>query len=391
MERMPQVRGRDYLGPGSGVIVPPSGVLGSADPTLPQRADEWLAAHRTMVDAGVVQRARIVARLLGGGRVSGQRLASELGVSRAAVHKHADVLRGLGVPLSSIPGVGYELLPPFDILAPEVVLPLLASRAPSFGGPYLFHAEIGSTNVVAQEAARGGAPHGALAVTDFQSSGRGRLGRGWTSEPGLDLTFSIVLRPDCAPQSVSRLTLAAGVAVADTILALGDLDGRVTVKWPNDVLIDGRKVCGILSEAALDMDRLHWVVVGIGLNVNGTPASGVALQELPPGAPLPISLREARGTFTPRTPLLVELLAALSSVFASVEGEAWDRALGRLRALDALRGQRVDVRARVGGGYPVLSGVADGLASDGSLRVRDDSGALHEVVSGDVTLRADST
>ncbi len=380
---MPQDRGRDYPGP-------TSGVLGSSGLTLFELVDAWFAGHHGMFDAGVVQRARIVSRLQGGGRVSGQLLANQLGVSRAAVHKHIDVLRGLGVPLTSIPGAGYELLPPFDILAPEIVLPLLAPRAPSFGAPFLFHAEIGSTNVVAQEAARGGAPHGALAVTDFQSSGRGRLGRGWTSEPGLDLTFSVVLRPDLSPQSVARLTLAASVAVADTILALGDLEGRVTIKWPNDVLIDGRKVCGILSEAALDMDRLHWVVVGIGLNVNGTPAAGVSLHDLPPGAPSPISLREARGSFTPRTPLLVGLVEALGSAFASVEEEGWDRVLGRLRALDSLRGRRVDVRAGAGGGDPFLCGLADGLASDGSLLVRDDSGAVHEVISGDVTLRAAS-
>jgi len=380
---MPQDRGRDYNGPGSVV-------LGFFDPTLPQRADAWLSEHHGTFEVGVVQRARIVARLLAGGRVSGQRLADELRVSRAAVHKHVDVLRGLGVRLSSIPGAGYELSSPLDILAPEIVLPLLASRATPFGAPFLYRAEVGSTNVVAQEAARSGAPHGAVAVTDFQSSGRGRLGRGWTSEPGLDLTFSVVLRPELGPQSVSRLTLAASVAVADTILTLGDLDGRVSVKWPNDVLVDGRKVCGILSEAALDMDRLHWVVVGVGLNVNGTPASGVAPRDLPPGAPSPISLREARGSFTPRTPLLVELVEALGSVFASVEGEGWGRVLGRLRALDALRGQRVDVRAGTGGGDPVLSGVAHGLAADGSLLVKDDSGAVHEVISGDVTLRPTS-
>lgn len=384
MERMPQDGGRGYLGAGSGA-------LEVSNPTLPDRADTWLAERHGMFEVGVVQRARIVARLLGGGRVSGQRLANELGVSRAAVHKHADVLRGLGVRLSSIPGAGYELSPPFDILAPEIVVPLLASAATPFGAPFLYQAEVGSTNVVAREAARGGVPHGALVVTDFQSSGRGRLGRGWTSEPGLDLTFSVVLRPELGPRSVSRLTLAASVAVADTILALGDLDGRVAIKWPNDVLVDGRKVCGILSEAALDMDRLHWVVVGVGLNVNGTPSSGVAPHELPPGAPSPISLRESRGSFTPRALLLVGLIEALGSVFASVEGEGWGRVLGRLRALDALRGRRVDVRVGAGGGDPVLSGVANGLAPDGSLLVRDESGAVHEVLSGDVTLRATSS
>ncbi len=357
----------------------------------PERVDTWLQSHRGGIDGGVAQRVRIVARLLSGEMISGRVLAQDLGISRAAVHKHIEALRDLGMSLSSAAGSGYRLVPPLDLVCAEAVLPLLAATSVGLGVPYRYVPTTASTNLLACDGGRTGAPHGTLVVTDYQHTGRGRLGRTWVSQSGSDLTFSLLVRPDLPPERVTRLTLAASVAVAeaaDAALAPGGAIGRVALKWPNDVLIDGRKVCGILSEASLDMDSVHWVVVGIGLNVNGAPWESLrASDDLPPGQAAPISLREAMGHEVPRAPLLVDLLGRLEDRLSSVAGVGWKEVLGRFRDLDALRGRHVEVRA--GGAEPriVASGTAGGIGSEGELLVVGEGGAVQIVLSGDATLR----
>jgi BirA family biotin operon repressor/biotin-[acetyl-CoA-carboxylase] ligase len=362
-------------------------------------------------------------------------------LSRAAVHKHVNHLRTLGFGVESLPGAGYRLERPFaDLVAAEAVLPFLLGlsrpETPWMAGlPYFYLPRCESTNLSLKEAmaprraagrgaadapapdsgapapsAPGALPAGALMVTDEQTGGRGRLARTWSSEAGRDLTFSVLLRPSLAPTQAHLLSLAAALAVAEVLETLPGLEGRVAVKWPNDVLLGGEKVCGILLEGSMDVDRLHWAVAGIGLNVNS--ASSALVTALTPedaeawaGRPRPVSLRERLGYDVPRAPLLAALLARLTRRWIDLEdrgdpgpgaptspgGSGAAGVLAALRQRDALAGRQVEVLSgsgRQGQKDVVASGEAAGIGPEGQLLVRSASGETVAVFAGDVTLRA---
>ncbi len=228
-----------------------------------------------------------------------------------------------------------------DSLAPEVVEPLLRGR---FGRHYRYEPVTAST----QELVAPGDPEGAVAAADEQTAGRGRLGRRWLAPAGTAIQVSIVLRPP--PRApLAQLSLVGGLATAETVEAA--LDRPVRIKWPNDVVVDGRKVAGILAEA-----RDGAVVLGIGLNVNQ------ADEQLLPPAQLPAaSLRALDGRERERAPLLADLLVFLERRYDGWRDRGLDACLAELRARDFLRGRRV----RVGG----VEGIASGLDAEGRLLV----------------------
>jgi len=240
---------------------------------------------------------------------------------------------------------------------PAVVEPLLRGR---FGVPYLWHAECGSTQDVLRDTAL---PEGAVAATDHQTAGRGREARRWVDEAGTALLFSLLLRPPPAAP-VAQLSLVCALAVAETV---DEAAGRAAaIKWPNDVLVDGGKVAGILLEA-----REGDVLCGIGLNVNQAEAA------LPTGTRAPAgSLRTATGRKHDRAGLLVELLERLEARYDAWLASGLTALLPELERRDALRGRAV----AVGG----VSGVATGMAADGRLRVARADGTVLLVASGEV-------
>jgi BirA family biotin operon repressor/biotin-[acetyl-CoA-carboxylase] ligase len=233
-----------------------------------------------------------------------------------------------------------------------------------------------------------------VVATDHQVGGRGRLGRRWSDQAGEALMFSVLLRPSLAPGQAHLISLAAGLAVAQVLEALPGLAGRVSVKWPNDVLIDERKVCGILVEGSMDVDRLHWVVVGVGVNVNGDSDSlSRAINEQgDEGAdvrPQPVSLEEASGAVVPRAALFARLLARLTDLFRSLDtgtAGAEELLLG-LRTRDALKGRTVEVFGGSDMRHVMARGTAAGIGSEGQLLVRTAGGEVVSVVAGDVSLR----
>jgi len=327
--------------------------------------------------------------------LSGEALARTLGLSRSAVHKHVEHLRSLGFAVVPVAGAGYRLTRPFtDLVAAEAVLPFLMDAVPPgsqwvAGLPYRYLQCCESTNLSLKGEAAS-APPGSLAVTDEQTGGRGRLGRTWVSEPGKDLTFSVLLRPSLAPAQAHLLSLAAALAVAEVLESVPGLREKVLVKWPNDVLLGGEKVCGILLEGSMHPDRLQWAVAGIGLNVNSTP--GALVRRLAPeqaaawaGRPRPVSLREHLGRDVPRGPLLARLLARLTYRWSEA-GTASDL-LAELRRRDALAGRRVEVMSGPPRHGPVVSGEARGIGPEGQLLVLGDSGDIVAVFAGDVTVR----
>jgi BirA family transcriptional regulator, biotin operon repressor / biotin---[acetyl-CoA-carboxylase] ligase len=247
----------------------------------------------------------------------------------------------------------------------------LGARGGGLGRPHTAAATTESTNDDALRAARAGAPHGAVFVADRQTRGRGRRGHVWRSEPGLDLTFSIVLRPELPLGRVTTLPLLAGLAVRAA--AAARVATEVGVKWPNDVVAGGRKLAGILSESVLDAGRVAAVVVGIGVNVRTRDFP----DELAPSA---TSLLALGATRLEREDLLADVLAQLAPRLAAHRRGGFEPFVNELARYDALNGQPVSVEG--------VSGVARGIDAEGALLIEDASGALHSIVAGTVTLRS---
>ncbi|NLT35408.1 MAG: biotin--[acetyl-CoA-carboxylase] ligase [Gaiellales bacterium] len=340
--------------------------------------------------SGSARRLRLAARLLNGEMVSGEALAADLGLSRAAVHKQVETLRSSGWAIESRPGTGYQVNRIPDSLEPGAALPWVLAQeepvAPGAGGflglPYHFRRKAFSSNDLLRAEAEKGAPEGALVVVEEQSAGRGRLGRHWVSRPGDGLTFSLLLRPRMQLSQLGLLPLAAALGIAWALARDCGLGRRVAIKWPNDVLVDGGKVCGILAEASVDMDAVHWLVAGIGVNVNGHPAAYMPKDGVIPAREAAVSLEEVLGQHVPRGPLLGMMLATLRAAFqlAADDGRALIREYG---SFDFLRGALVQVQRGVGG-EPPLRGMVEGVAHDGSLLVRDATSSVIPVSAGDV-------
>lgn len=237
---------------------------------------------------------------------------------------------------------------------------------------------VGSTNTEALRWAEDGAPEGSVVYAEYQSAGRGRQGRTWTATAGQNLMLSVILRPLFPPERFSLVTLAGGVAVADAVAEVcTPLD--VHIKWPNDVLIEGRKCCGMLLEASTD-STASVVVLGIGLNVN----QDTFPESLDEHA---TSLRLETGRTIARAPLLADLLARLERWYASIH-EDGGQAL-RAAYADRLRMMGQTVTLRVTDLQEPVEGTVVGLDETGSLRLRTDEG-LHTFHAGDVTLQPTS-
>ncbi len=197
--------------------------------------------------------------------VSGTKIAEEISSSRSEVWRLVQQLRGMGVDVAGHPATGYQLRSVPDLLLPDILRPLL--RSTIFASHLHHFYKIGSTNTSAMTAAADGAPEGSVFLAEEQTAGRGRGANSWQSPRSTGIYCSVILRPELAPSYVLTLSLAAGLAVQS---AIRDVDSRVQVdlKWPNDVLIQGKKVCGILAEMNAEATRVRYIVVGIGINVN---------------------------------------------------------------------------------------------------------------------------
>jgi BirA family transcriptional regulator, biotin operon repressor / biotin---[acetyl-CoA-carboxylase] ligase len=242
-------------------------------------------------------------------------------------------------------------------------------RKPALGRPLMYQPTTGSTNDDALLAARAGAPHGSVFLADEQTRGRGRRGHTWLAAPGESLLFSVLLRPKLALTQVSALTLAIGLALRDALAPL--ISAPVALKWPNDLLVNEKKLAGVLVESQLQGDQLQAVVVGVGLNVSTRdfPAEISAIAT---------SLALVGAAGLEREALLFDLLDAIGKRVAGYELGGVGAILSELNAADALRGKRV----RVGD----VTGVGRGLDDQGRLLLEDDNQARHAILSGTVEL-----
>ena len=313
-------------------------------------------------------------RTAGGGAVSGAELSQELGVSRAAIWARVEELRALGYDISAGPHLGYRLVSAPDVLHADDLLVRLGPTK-VIGRDIRVFQETTSTNDVIEKLARDGVTEGVVVLAESQTKGRGRLGRNWVSPPKQGLWFSVLLRPVLRPQEATQLTVASAIALRRAIELQTGLIPRI--KWPNDILLNGRKVAGILTELNAELDRIKYVILGIGVDVNQTQA------DFPPelrGAAT--SLRAELGRPVDRAELAVAIFRELDQDYARIAAgqfaalaDEWEKHCGTI-------GQ--DVRIQVGGRQ--IRGRAESLNDDGALMLRTEHGRLERITGGDVTV-----
>ncbi len=304
--------------------------------------------------------------------VSGTKIAQEISSNRTEVWRLIQQLRSMGVDVVGHPATGYQLKSVPDLLLPEILEPLV--RGTIFESQIHHFYKIHSTTTAAMAAAAGGAPEGSVFLAEEQTSGRGRGAHTWESERSTGIYCSVVLRPPLPPSEVLVLTLAAGLAAR---AAIERVNSRVKVdlKWPNDVLLDGKKVCGILTEMNAEATRVRHIVVGIGINVN----QNAFPEELKNEA---ISLRMHAGSEWSRVELAAALLRSLDREYRDFldEPDAKRSILQRF-AEQSSWAQGKEVRIDDNG--LEYAGITEGLDERGFLRLRTATG-VRTVLSGTV-------
>lgn len=306
--------------------------------------------------------------------VSGAELALRLKVTRAAVWARIHELRQLGYEIAASPHDGYRLVSTPDVLHAD---DLKARLGPAVvvGRDLQVFQETTSTNDIVERLAHDGVKEGVVIFAETQTEGRGRLGRKWVSPAGKGLWFSVLLRPPWRPQECTRLTVAATTALARAIR--GQTGLTADIKWPNDLLLRGRKVAGILTELNAEPDLVRHVVLGIGVDVNLTAAEfPVAVR------PVATSLRiEARRSFN-RADLAVAILRELDRDYARIRDGQFEGIADEWSSLCGTIGREVSILI----GSRRVRGRAEALDSEGALLVRTEHGRLERVTGGDVTL-----
>lgn len=306
--------------------------------------------------------------------VSGTKIADEISSSRSEVWRLIQQLRGLGVDVAGQPASGYRLRSVPDLLLPEVLRPLL--RGTIFETHLHHFYKIGSTNTAAMAAAADGASEGTVFLAEEQTAGRGRGANAWQSPRSTGIYCSSILRPAMPPSDVLVLSLAAGLAVH---AAIQQVDARALpdLKWPNDVLIEGKKICGILTEMNAEATRVRYLVVGIGINVNQASFP----RDLPA-----TSLRLVTGSEWSRVELAAALLKSLDREYRRLveDPEARESILRRFSENSSwVRGKEV----RIEENGSAFEGTTSGLDARGFLLVRTASG-MQTVLSGTVRERS---
>ncbi len=315
--------------------------------------------------------------------LSGEALARDLGVSRAAVGKHVAALRDLGYAIDATAGAGYRLTAVPDAPLPlEVATLLRSTRWSDLRGGCV----TGSTNDDVRALAAAGAPEGLVVLACEQRAGRGRLGRDWVSAPG-GVYASVLLRPGLSPAEMSPLALVVGLGLARGLETLG---ARVGLKWPNDVLDHaGGKLAGILLEGMTEGERMAWIVAGFGVNVRRSAMPGVAQSIAaapePASAPAPAYVDDITQAPVPLAAVAAALLDGLAEAYARFLAEGFARGLkAEYESRLALTGRPVRVSDPYG--KPIAEGTCEGVDEWGRLVVHGEGEAVH-VSAGDVTLR----
>ncbi|MBN1278515.1 MAG: biotin--[acetyl-CoA-carboxylase] ligase [Chlorobiaceae bacterium] len=318
--------------------------------------------------------AGILARLHGeGGYLSGEQLCREFGITRSAIWKHIRQLRDTGCRIEAAPGSGYRLLMLSGSPVPAEVALFL--KTGFFGRVVYYREETASTNLLAKQLAAEGVPEGSVVTADFQSAGRGRLGRSWVSPAGQNLYFSVILRPLVASYRVPQITLLVAAAIHRALLdAIPGIDAQI--KWPNDILIGGKKLCGVLCEMQADPDTTHFVVAGIGINVSQSRFA-------PDLQDRATSLYRETGIHVCRPELLAGVLNRFEELYLQWLGEeSLGFILPHLERHSLLQGREVIVEQL----NRRIAGTVLGIASGGELLLGIADGTELKITSGEASL-----
>lgn len=306
------------------------------------------------------------------GFVSGEELSKILGVSRTAVWKHISKLKQEGYELESVTRKGYRLLHSPDLLTAEELAYGLNTE--KIGQKILCFDEIDSTNLEVKRQALDDEKHGLVVVAEEQTKGRGRKGRQWVSPKGTGIWMSLMLKPDLSPSSAPMLTLVAGLAVCEAIQGQTGLEAQI--KWPNDIVVQKKKICGILTEMNGEIDHLNYIVLGIGVNVNveGFPKE---LEDIA------TSLKIASGKEVSRVQLLQKILERLEHYYRIFERD------GDLQNL--IEGYKshcitYNKEVKVLGPLETMEGIVVDITDQGELILETEEGTK-KVVSGEVSVR----
>ena len=305
--------------------------------------------------------------------VSGQELCERFGVSRTAVWKAIGQLKKEGYHIEAVQNRGYLLIEGSELFGQHE----LESRMDTgwAGHPVVYYDTLGSTNLQAKLDAENGAAQGTLVVADMQTAGRGRRGRSWSSPPGTNIYYTLILKPKIEPDKASMLTPVMGLAVAEGIRRTCGLDAMI--KWPNDIVIGGKKVCGMLAEMSVEQDFIHYVVIGVGINVGQ--------QDFPEEiAATATSLTRECGTKVPRGELIVMVMKAFEEYYdIFLKSGNLSGLTGTYNSLLVNYGRQVRVLDPKG----EFDGIARGINELGELLVERENGSVENVYAGEVSVR----
>lgn len=311
------------------------------------------------------------------GYISGQQICERFGVSRTAVWKTIRQLQEEGYVVEAVRNKGYRIVATPDIMTKDELESLLQTKW--VGKQIVYYDETDSTNLRAKQLGEENAPHGTLVVADRQTSGRGRRGRSWDSPSGCSIYMSVLLRPDIVPDKAPMLTLVAACSVAEGIMKCKEQCGnvKVQIKWPNDIIINGKKMVGILTEMSTQIDYINHVTVGIGINVNMTDFP----DEIKETA---TSLRIECGHTVKRAPLIAAVMESLE--------ENYDKFMqtqdmtGLMDSYSSLLVNK-DREVMILGEKEQFRAHALGIDSNGELIVRREDGTEEVVYAGEVSVR----
>lgn len=304
--------------------------------------------------------------------ISGEKLSEELGITRAGIWKHIKSLKESGYVIESISNRGYKLVSTPDIIDYEEILPFLTTRY--MGRNFIHYDEVDSTNIQCRRECNNKPIEGMVIAAEEQTSGKGRLGRSWVSPKGTGVWMSVVLTPNISPMVAPRTTLIGAAAV---YMALREMDSSVGIKWPNDIVINGKKICGILAEMNAEMERVNYVIMGIGINVN--------MESFPEDLnDKATSLKNELGNEVDRKKLVASILNNLEDLYEEFRNTGdISRVIEICREGSLLINKEVRV---INGNSEVICTVLD-IDDDGELIVRHKDGVVSRVISGEVSVR----
>lgn len=308
-----------------------------------------------------------------GEAVSGQQLAEEFGISRTAIWKHIKELEEKGYAIESVKKKGYRIVSIPDTLEPLAIQTGLKTK--HIGQNIDYVESCSSTQIIAHKLAQEGAPGGTVVLTETQTAGRGRMARKWDSAAGKGVWMSVILRPDVVPQKAPQFTLVTAVAVVRAIEEVTKLQPKI--KWPNDILLNGKKCTGILTELQSDADGIQALIIGIGLNINQEKTDFD-----PEIQAIATSLKMESGDTVSRQKLVQSLLYYLE-IYTQMYIE---EGFGLLKVMWESYSTTIGhpIRARMTN--QTLEGIAEGITEDGVLQLRTADGKLHGIYSADIEM-----